>query len=236
MSTLLPFERVKHIRNTLKDTVFGYIRESQSILPSNKSYYQIPELVQHTILLFYYQQIESSILDNIEKDKLLSLFDEQNKFEEVGNSYSYQMIYSSVEHGDGEKTFKSLCHNKRNLLCLIHSKDNNVFGGYTSSGWTDDVNNYSHGLYDDKSFVFSIRSNKGYDPAIFNVIQSENSLWNQQSYYMMFAGLQVIYINTSGKSGYAASQPQRYQKYPYDSYLAKKNFTVSAIEVFQLQQ
>ena len=233
----LPFERLKIIRSMFKDTVFGYIRGCQSYLPADNTYYQIPELVQNAILLFYYQSIESNILTREECDKLLSLFDENNKFKDLGH-FSYKMIYSSKRDGNGEKIFKSICHNEPNLLCVIHTKRNTVFGGYTSRGWTDDVNNdqQNEGQFDDKSFVYNMRSNQGYEPKIFNVIEPDRSLWIQSSYYMMFAGSCVIYINSSGRSGHAARQPERYQKYPKDFYLhPAPGFQISAIEVFQLQ-
>ena len=152
--------------------------------------------------------------------------------------YAYKLIYASVKHGIGEEIFKKMCHGHPNLLCLIQSESNDVFGGYTSCGWPtafDEPYGHSQGVDDDKSFVFSIRSIKGYKPAIFDVIEPKHSLWFQEEYYLMFAGSCVIYVDAYGK-GHAAAQPERYETYPYDSYLANTSFKVKSIEVFQLQK
>ena len=42
----------------------------------------------------------------------------------------------------------------------------NIFGGYTYTGWIG-ITNENHD--DAKVFVFSIRSDKGHEPAIFRV-------------------------------------------------------------------
>ena len=54
MSTdTLSLEKVKTIDQRTKDTVFGFIKQSQTLLPSNESYYNIVPLICHIILLFY---------------------------------------------------------------------------------------------------------------------------------------------------------------------------------------
>ena len=54
MSTLLSFERVKDIQVAQKDIVFGYIRSIN---------HDVPELVLHTILLFYLSRNLIMIID-----------------------------------------------------------------------------------------------------------------------------------------------------------------------------
>ena len=68
-----------------------------------------------------------------------------------------------------------MCHNHSNLLCIIETKHGNVFGAYTKQGWNDSDKN---GIDDKDAFVSSIRSNRGYAPAIFNAINEGNGgLW-----------------------------------------------------------
>ena len=135
----LAFDRLKTIDQRWKDLIFGYVHHRcQSLLPQDNAYYHIPEIVQFTILLFYYHRIKSSILTDTESDKLLSLFDSQNKFEKL-EPFEYKLIYSSSKHGIGESIFKKICHNQANLLCFIQSKNGNVFGGYTKCGWNDSI-------------------------------------------------------------------------------------------------
>ena len=115
------------------DIVFGYIRRCQTIFPSNKAYYQIPKSIQYSILIFYYLAIQSKILTDDETDRLLSLFEQQNKYKE-SNHYSYNLLYASYRDEIGEDIFKEICHNQPHLLCLIEADNECVFGGYTAKG------------------------------------------------------------------------------------------------------
>eukprot|EP01084_Bolivina_argentea_P173856 301165_1 len=234
MEDTLPFERTKLINKSVQNTVFGYLRNCQSLLPSNLTYYQIPENIQLTILLFYYQQIESEILSKKECYKLLSLFETQNKFTEL-NNYSYELIYSSTTHETKEEIFKNTCHNKPNLLCLVETKDNNVFGGYTSKGWigfTDDDQT------DDKAFIFLIRSSKNYKPMIFNIKKAhiDKAIRVQSGWYCMFGcGHYEIFINGSSFIGGARSNTLVFDNYPHDRYLSMDGYPpLRQLEVFQL--
>ena len=237
MSQLIAFDRIKHIGHSIKDTVVGYIHRCQSLLPENEAYYQIPELISSIILLFYYNRIESSILTDKESDKLLSLFVEREVFQHLDNyDHEYKLIYSSKEHGDGEKIFKELCHDQPNLLCIIHDTKDNVFGGYTCSGW---IGNEDYKTQrDEKAFVFGIRSDRNYEPAVFKVKDEYKgpTLWTQHGYYLMFGGenRDVFYVNMDGKSGYTDSSPPDFEPYPHAYYLTKYPFDIDFIEVFQL--
>ena len=71
MSGSIPFDKVKNIPMRYKNLVMGYICKSHSTA--------IPEGVKLIILLFHFNMIDSSILT----DKLLQLFDEQNKFKDL---------------------------------------------------------------------------------------------------------------------------------------------------------
>ena len=237
MSEFVGFDRIKHINQTVKDTVSGYIRNCQFLLPSNKAYYQVPELITSIILLFYYNRIESSILRDTESDKLLSLFKQRNVFQHLDNhDPEYKLIYSSVEHGDGEKIFKKICFEQPNLLCIIHDKRNNVFGGYTYSGWSTNKRDQSR---DPQAFLFSIRSRNNYEPSIFKIKDDYNgcTLWNQARFYIMFSddSCDAIYVNADGKRGYAYGMPSGFEAYPSKEYLTDTNFKIDSIEVFQLQ-
>ena len=239
MSDIVGFDRIKHINQTVKDTVTGYIHNCQVLLPSNKPYYQIPELITSIILLFYYNRIESSILTDKESDKLLSLFKQRNAFQHLDNhDPEYKLIYSAKEHGDGENIFKELCHDQPNLLCIIHDTNDNVFGGYTCSGWIG-IKDYEI-QFDNKAFVFSIRSDRNYEAGIFKVKDEYQggTIWNQRGYYLMFGGNSnmVFYVIGGGKTGWLQPLPEDYESYPCDNYLAPKgNFNIAAVEVFQLQ-
>ena len=50
-------KKLNHIRQSTKDTVFGYIRKLRKLLPQNNAYYDMPINIQNDILFFYYHGI-----------------------------------------------------------------------------------------------------------------------------------------------------------------------------------
>eukprot|EP01084_Bolivina_argentea_P267509 454096_1 len=52
MKTQFDFEKIKSINKSLQYSVYGYIRQCQSLFPSENSYYNIPQLIDFTILLY----------------------------------------------------------------------------------------------------------------------------------------------------------------------------------------
>ena len=238
MSQELPFERIKQVHDKYKYTVSGYVRNMQLL--------EIPESIILVILLFYYNTIESSILTDDECDKLLSLFDAQNKFQELGN-YSYKLIYKGTRDGTEITHFVSKCHRKTNLLCIISTDDGNVFGGYTAMGWR----NVNYSTYiDEKAFLFSIRSSKNYPPKIFNAIKEKVTIRTEMSFYCLFDINYAIWIKQTGTGGgcYPIRSFERPQHKFYflgmDSsddedennldYDEVKEFSLSELEVFQI--
>ena len=162
MSVRVPFERIKCIKNKYIDIVSGYIRAEKSL--------KIPEPIKLVILLFYYNTIETSILTDNECDKLLQLFEGQNKFKHLPQ-YSYKLIYKRTRDGAGLADFESKCYDKPNLVCII-SADKNVFGGYTSKGFMS--NQFQ--CKDEDAFIFSIRSSATYPAAIFNAKKGKTTI------------------------------------------------------------
>eukprot|EP01084_Bolivina_argentea_P205704 351361_1 len=228
------FDKLKHIPSSYKCIVGGYIHKCQDLLPSNVVYYQIPDLINCMILLFYYPQIESSILTESESDTLISLFETNKKFTNLSN-YHYKMIYSSKQWGLCENIFKKRVHDKENILCLIQISNGCVFGGFTATGWTQSVSGCQ---YDKEAFIFSIRSSRNYTPKIFNCVDHSDALWNGLDYYCVFGGNCAFYITDRGETGRGRADvviAGTYEEYPNEYYLTgERQFHVVSIEVFQL--
>ena len=240
MSTVLPFERVKRINQSVKDCVFGFIREAQCLWETENAYYQTPESIQIIILLFYYNIIKSSLLTPQECDKLLSMFEEQNKFQDLGN-YEYNLIYRCSVDGFNEKKFKTQVHNKPNVLILIKTKQrDNIFGGYTHTGWTGDAYKLK-GIQDDKAFIFSIRNSNNYPLRIFNGIKGRETLRTQNRYYCMFGYDCTIWIYDQTNCGAARDTGKDFEARPkeeFPHYFGTGDFGSFAaedVEVFQLK-
>ena len=233
MSTLVPYERVNHIPLRFKALVSGYIREYES----TKNTSSIPESIQLVILLFYYNALDTSILTDVECGKLLSLFKEKDKFKDLG-AYSYNLIYRGTIDGWTEKHFKDRVHGNENVLCLIHTSEDNVFGGYTSCGW-EITEEYFTQQSDDKAFLFSIRSNSGHEPALFNINTPSNALRNQQGFYCMF-GDDCIYIHPRQSGNECPTiwfdSTADYEEAPEDMVIVHGiHTTAKEVEVFQLK-
>ena len=53
----LNFEEVKQIDQRTKNIVFGFIRWSQQLLLQESTYYNIPNIIYHICILFFWQKI-----------------------------------------------------------------------------------------------------------------------------------------------------------------------------------
>ena len=230
MSTSLPFEKIKHIHSKYKFTVTGYIR--------NVKISEIPESIILVILLFYYNTIESSILTDDECHKLLSLFETENVFKNLGN-YSFKLLFQGTRDKFKSKTFFENC-NKKHTLCIIHTPQNNVFGGYTSLPWQTTNGSVKYET-DSSAFVYSIRLNKQVNPKIFRVKKNGLSAIAQcRDSYLIFGHYGFAFnFYQSGNSkvtGYAsATDCPEYNLNAYELNGKKHTFSPIEIEVFQLE-
>ena len=78
---------------------------------------------------------------------------------------------------------------------LISAITNGIYCAYskqnTSSGW---YGNHEQDIFDDEAFSFLIRSNRKYEPRIFNVIEPEKAIKLQPGWYCNIE----IYVNGAG--------------------------------------
>ena len=69
----MDLKRVNRMSQKYKDIVNGFVKEVQDAFPSDISYYNIPSLVTHLILLHFHTFIESHLFTDNEIDELLNL-------------------------------------------------------------------------------------------------------------------------------------------------------------------
>ena len=68
------FKQVKRISQRDKDTVYGYLKQIQSLFPSEtNTYYTIVHLIHDLILLHFRVLIDAKILTEEEQFKLLEM-------------------------------------------------------------------------------------------------------------------------------------------------------------------
>eukprot|EP01084_Bolivina_argentea_P259494 437841_1 len=226
VNTMINFKKVSTIHQKYKDTVFGFIVETEQ-----NNGYVIAERIKHLILLFYYNNIDSSILTDSEQIKLLSLFETNGK----SLDQEWNLLYRSSRDGIGLIPFKEKCDNHSNIVCLVESECNNVFGGFTSIGWDDTGTNHIWGYnYDDKAFLFSIRSSKKYKPYLVTPRYPFQAIRTQMRTYCIFGSSELwLYENWVDTNNSRA-----FNAFPVNDYYllgGKFKAKVINVEVFELK-
>ena len=159
----MEFAKMKMISQKYKDIISGYVKRAQSELPTDNVYFNIVEIIQNLILLYYASVFESAFLNQVEHDKFLSLLSDNNK--SIVN-YPWKLLYQSSKDGLTKATFTEKVHHKRNVLLLIKLKDDgaeSIVGGYTKSEWDVDepsvTSSYNTWHSDKDAFVYCFRAN-----------------------------------------------------------------------------
>ena len=108
------------------------------------------------------------------------------------------MIYKRTRDGYAANDFTDRVNGKKNILCIIHTDSDNVFGGYTQKGFNK--NGDTEDTKDLKAFLFSIRSSKNYPPRIFNPNKTRCQVRNDGgSLYCMFGVYPAFWLQDSGR-------------------------------------
>ena len=239
-------QKVNKIPQRYKNIVFGFIKESQKLLPDNNPYFYIVALVQHCILLYFYNAIESSILTELEQSEFYELLQKNNK--SIHNQ-DWNLIFrlsrdlkdkddASNGYMADRKLFIDRVHGKQDIVVFVETICGNVFGGYTKQGWKKKENDRSRTYTkDEDAFVFSIRSNKGWNMKISNVKPdgSDKALAHSSGTYLNFGSTWIFYQN----SGILRHQnPNNYDSFGQHLYLlgGKSTSMVKEIEAFQLSE
>lgn len=166
-------------------------------------------MIQDLILLFFRTTIDTNILTDDEIDIFLDLLKSNDKF--IGTEW--KLIYRKSMHKrfHDEAFVRKQYENKENIICLIKSENNNVMGGYSSTGWSSKHNTYNR---DEKAYIFGIRLSNGYDPCISNIkpVSAAHAVRSYNGYYLIF-GTPAIYIELpSGLLSH--SNPKCYESLP----------------------
>ena len=129
---LVDFRKAKYCNQRDKDTVYGYIKQIQAILPFEaNSYFTIVQLIQDLILLYFYQILDTKILTDEDQSNLFEMLRNQtnDKFMKLltYTSVSFNLIYESSKESLDREKFVSTVYEKKNILIIVHSRNNNIF-------------------------------------------------------------------------------------------------------------
>ena len=124
--------------------ISGFIRD-------NCERYIIDEL-QQVIFIFYYNPINSNILNDNERSILLDMITKHRNIQS-----EYKLIYRATRDGCTRKAFYNKLQTQKPSLHIIETSDGDVFGAFVSITIPSLARNYD--LYaDDKAFLYTIRS------------------------------------------------------------------------------
>ena len=102
-----------------------------------------------------------------------------------------QLLYRGSRDGDRTQTCHELCDNKQNVLIIMKSDTNYVFGGYSKIGFKTN-NNINNGEYliDNNCFLFSLNLKK-----IYPVINNQKIICNLINKYGLCFDLSLAFFD-----------------------------------------
>ena len=165
----------------------------------------------------------------------MEMVNNHRKFEHK-HEIEYCLLYRASRDGFGRDEFFEKCDQKKNTLCMIQSRENNVFGGYTSLMWDEQ----KRGGYeaDPDAFLYLIRSNQGLKPKIFPIQHNgTRALEQDDSYILAFGGYGYGFWLQTGYEIRGHATQRKCIEFAVNAHTfngAKDPFGVSDIEVFQL--
>ena len=189
--------------------------------------------------IFFYESKE------IEKNKTIQLnskitsinsinfiLDYIRKNDKSFNFNEIKLLYRGSRDGDRTKTCHELCDNKQNVLIIMKSDTDHIFGGYSKIGFK--INNNLEYKIDNNCFLFSIDSKKIYpvikDKKVICNIDAQNGLCFYASLIFMNCFMNQSYNN------YSSDRKFYFNGLEDDNEMngGKMKFKFKEIEVFQL--
>ena len=143
-----------------------------------------------------------------------------------------KLLYRGSRDGDRTKTCHSLCDNKPNILIIMRSDTNLIFGGYSKIGFK--INKRGEYKKDNNSFLFSVNLNK-----IYPCIQGREVICNiGENYGLCFSDSlsfsdNFMHEKKNNIKSYIKTKFCNMQT-EYEMNGGKNNFIYSELEVFQL--
>eukprot|EP01084_Bolivina_argentea_P103952 186177_1 len=145
--------------NELELIVWYYVR---SHYENKFNKINIPMPLKYLILNFSKYIIGSTLLTNKEDMNFVKLLSSK-----ISNIKQFKLLFQASKHKYLSSKFHELCDGKGSNICIVKSNFGNIFGGYTSIGWESDNE------YDDKAFLFLIRSSEEAQqkqcPIVYNI-------------------------------------------------------------------
>lgn len=155
----------------------------------------------------------------------------------LGGSKKYALLFKASSDGHSAAAFHAKCDNKGPTVTLITCTEGYVFGGYAAVSWSYAGNDAYIPDNSGQSFLFSLKSPRGEQPARFNLKLNEYALRCHPSYSVMFGSGGDIYCHSNKVSSFSSLGDA------YDNptglvgntvFTGKQDFTAQEVEVYQV--
>ncbi len=145
--------------------------------------------------------------------------------------YYLELIYKSSLHGDNTISFHNKCDNKKNIIIIILTLDNQKFGFFTSVGLSSDKKI----VYDNNAFLFKLSKP---EMNCFHIKQSEIAFYANGDYILYLGGEQlVIKDNFLSVASYCGMKMKNYKiNNNYQINNGNRNFIIKELEVYNISE
>ena len=210
----------------LKENIMNYKNEITYLKDENKKLWEEINNLKKFIEKPQNKSFDSKIIGSINTiDFILNYIRQNVNFKEI------KLLYRGSRDGDSTKTCHELCDNKQNVLIVMKSETDYMFGGYSKIGfktseWDKKV--------DDNSFLFSINLKK-----IYPAIKGQKVISHApESAGLCFYGSLAFYDKFMNQNNWnSSSESSKYFNgldHKYEINGGNYNFKFKEIEVFQL--
>ena len=185
-------------------------------------------------------EIDSIIINNEYANEDYFLFSKIKKVFPFNRILKYNLIYRATKDGDASKNFHSKCDFIGPNIILIKTKEDFIFGGFTTKSWKHlfkDINKdepeLGTELKDEKAFGFSINEKKIYN----NGNPNESIIYCNNNYGPIFKSYFKIFNECLKNGGLCGKKEESYfvgQEKDYEINGGKEKFDIEELEIFQI--
>ena len=185
-------------------------------------------------------EIDSIIINNEYANEDYFLFSKIKKVFPFNRILKYNLIYRATKDGDASKNFHSKCDFIGPNIILIKTKEDFIFGGFTTKSWKHlfkDINKdepeLGTELKDEKAFGFSINEKKIYN----NGNPNESIIYCNNNYGPVFKNYFKIFNECLKNGGLCGKKEESYfmgQEKDYEINGGKEKFDIEELEIFQI--
>ena len=118
--------------------------------------------------------MDSKILSEDEKLQLKQLLIENN----YNMNMEWDLLYRGTDNDFSTEKWQKACTNKENVIMIVESEQNNVFGGFSITGWKYAKDVEAQYGSDERAFLFLLRSQKRNKPQLFPIKADDEHIKN----------------------------------------------------------